>query len=58
MLAMYPPVCSTGYCIIEGSMPILLATSLMKSIYFSPHPPHNASVILTVTYTGSWSQSM
>ena len=58
MLAMYRPVYLTGHCIMKGSMPLLLATSLIKSIYFSLHPPHNASVILTATYTGNRGQGM
>ena len=58
MLAMYPPVHLTGSCIIKGSVPALLATGLVKSIYYTTSLPHNDSVTLTATYTGNSSQSM
>ena len=58
MVAMYPPGCLTGSGIIEGSVAILLATRLDKSIDFSNQPPHNHAVVLTNTYMDKASQSM
>ena len=60
MLATYLPVYLTGSCIIEGSMPLLLATSLDKSIYtvllWTSFP--QCFLILTATYTCDSKQSM
>ena len=57
MLAAEASVCLTGSCIIERSLPILLATSLVESIYYSNRPPHNESVTSTATSTSISSQN-